>query len=161
MENTTATGRIHACVPAVGKPPSKAKYLNLTWKVDSCEAHPDYKEKEIRFDNVMYGGEAKSGDPINTDRFAKLLECASIPWECEECHNGMQSREFLRGTGTDTEKGENGLPKGKYFCPDCRAHMNVGFDTDNFPGRTCMIAITSDGEDDKKFNKVKDYGPIV
>jgi hypothetical protein len=152
----TPIAHIHSCVAKAGKAPSKALYIDITWRIDEFpEAGPSAVGRDIRFDNVMYGGLGKTGDPINTDKFAQLLEAADIPWECEECHaGGMAPHEFTKGTGPDG----NGLTKGKYYCPDCRQIMNVGFDPDLFIGRRCRIAIDID---DKGYNTVKAYGPIV
>jgi len=157
MEDGVAKAHIQSATPKTGKPPSKAVYLDLTWKIDDYPGHPEYTGREIRFDQVMYGGISAAGNPINTDRFGRLVEYSGTPWECCECHNGMESREFLMGTG-DTG---NGKPKGKRFCPDCQAHMNIDFDNDVMLGRVCMIAIGHEGDEPKVFNTVKDYGPIV
>lgn len=128
---------------------------NLTWEVDEGE----YAGTIIKFNNVVLGGINKQGKPINPFQLANLLDTTHIPWNCRECNNDREARRLYWGTG------EDGLEKGKAYCPDCKSPtFNIGYNTDDFvgPASRCRLKVSTykpEGKDDE-FNRVDGYLPL-
>lgn len=129
-----------------------AKQFDLTWVVASGE----HKDKDIRFDNVIYWGKKADGTPYSLKELADLIETLGIAWFCGSCESIADERphDFYRGTGTD------GLIKGKYYCPSCkgsRGELNIDWDTDNLrPGLRCKVIVVGK----KKDGSDKEYAEI-
>lgn len=129
--------------------------IQFTWTIEEGE----YQGREIRFDDVEIGGtDSRTGEPAILYRLAELMTALEVPWTCRVCHpdpNDIDDRvtDFIRGTG------DNGLKKGRIFCPDCRQEAKPDYDTNNFVGKVCKggIDIRKGKSDDKEYNFIKRY----
>lgn len=144
-----------------GKPRTtkgKAPCADLTWEVDEGE----YAGRKIRFDLIIFGGKSLEGKPISLSRICQFLNKTGVPWNCLDCNNGEKPREFYVATGDSDDVGR-GLKKGNYYCPDCKTggdgHPRVDYDTSNFMGARCGLAIGIRKEEngDREFNTIKGY----
>jgi len=132
----------------------------LHWVIeDGPDGDTSVRDRKVMFDNVILGGKNKLGDPINPFRLANLLSATEIPWECVSCHNGEEARPVYIGRGND----EDGLVKGKSYCPDCKSDsFNITYDTDNFLAARCRLVLSIrkvEGKD-REVNEIARYLPI-
>lgn len=108
-------------------------------------------------DNVMIGGTQKDGQPMNCFRLAQLIEAFKLPWADAKCGSGDRVVRFLRGDK------DNGLPLGKYHCPDCKAQPTLDYDTDAWIGAQGKVAVNvekaQDGSDRER-NIVEGYASL-
>lgn len=111
-------------------------------------------------DRIMIGGRQRKKDgsgfePMNCFNLVRLIEAFHLPWGCLACGSGDRSKKFKRGSQ------ENGLPLGKYFCPDCSAPAdNITYDTDLWLGASGKVSVDVEkyGEgSDREINTVTGY----
>jgi len=118
----------------------------------------EYKGRKT-FTNIMIGGTQKDGQPMNTFMLMQFIDAFHFPWSCTRCNNPEQPRLFLRGTK------ENGLEKGKYFCPDCKAPASITYDTDIWLSMNKFADVAVDVEPsnvpDQERNVVKGFSAIA
>lgn len=130
----------------------------LGWEVDEGE----FAGRKVRYNYLVLKGTYTEKD-TNQEKdmpITKLLDFLSftgVPWECNLCKSGKRGHRFLIGTGDD------GLIKGKYYCPDCKADkISINYNTSDFMGARCAISIGSEKRDgqDNEYNVVRGYAPL-
>jgi len=117
----------------------------------------EFQNRKVPYYTVMMGGLTRDGNPMPLFGLVEFITATGIPWSCMECGSGDRVAEFVLGTGPDLEKGENGLERGKYHCPDCRKPCRIDVDDDFMNGARCKADITVETPEgrDRPVNRVK------
>lgn len=145
---------------AKGKQPPYNPQIVLTWKL----VGGDHDGARVPFDRIVVGG-SKDGVPIQPFRLADLIESLEAPWSCLNCHpeDGTSTNpgtpEHARVVDFVRANDSNGLQKGYLYCPDCNQRTQICYETNDFLGKQCRIAVDVEKvpDSDRERNTVKGY----
>jgi len=134
--------------------------IELRWRIIEGEfSGKDMPPEPRRFDRIVLSGTNKEGKDIIPYSLVNLIEATKIPWSCLECAADFNNGEsFYRSDGTD------GLDKKNIYCPKCRNTLHIAYDTNDFIGKTAIIAIDVEPPTptfDRESNVVKGYAPAA
>lgn len=119
--------------------------LEFEWTIQKG----DYKDRVIKYDNVVTGGiSQKTGEAIIPFGIANLIEATEISWECSECGEDSP-RDFIRSDGSD------GLRKGQLICPSCGKPTNATYESNDFLGKVILAGVEPD--ENNKYASIKSY----
>ncbi len=144
---------------AKGKKPPFNPQIVLTWKV----VGGDCDGSKVPFDRIVVGGKNDQGVPIQPFRLADLIESLEAPWSCLVCHpedaQGTGTPEHARVADFVRASDANQLPRGYLYCPDCLSRTQIVYETSDFLGKQCRIAVDVEKvpDSDRERNAVKGY----